>query len=84
MQSSEEKLYFGENFVEYEWEGRGAWVEDIRTFISHLTCSSICFDHLHSSTENAPPINQRRTLQLSKEAAAGFGFTLQVMKRLKS
>ncbi|XP_022806448.1 uncharacterized protein LOC111343523 isoform X2 [Stylophora pistillata] len=30
-----------------------------------------------SSTENAPPINQRRTLQLSKASSAGFGFTLQ-------
>ena len=33
-----------------------------------------------SSTENAPPINQRRTLQLSKDSSAGFGFTLQVSK----
>lgn len=33
-----------------------------------------------SSTENAPPINQRRTLQLSKDSSAGFGFTLQVFK----
>lgn len=34
----------------------------------------------YSSTENAPPINQRRTLQLSKDSSAGFGFTLQVFK----
>ena len=56
----------------------------MRTFSSHLIYFSLCFVHLHSSSENAPPINQRRTLQLSKDAAAGFGFTLQVMKRRKS
>lgn len=47
-------------------------------FISHLTNLPLCFVSFHSSTENAPPINQRRTLQLSKASSAGFGFTLQV------
>ncbi|XP_068751584.1 uncharacterized protein [Montipora capricornis] len=41
------------------------------------TCTTIAQLGDWSSTENAPPVNQRRTLQLSKANTAGFGFTLQ-------
>ncbi|XP_067018939.1 uncharacterized protein [Acropora muricata] len=41
------------------------------------TCTTIEQLGNWSSTENAPPVNQRRTLQLCKNSTSGFGFTLQ-------
>ncbi|XP_015761332.1 PREDICTED: uncharacterized protein LOC107340492 [Acropora digitifera] len=41
------------------------------------TCTTIEQLGDWSSTENAPPVNQRRTLQLCKNSTSGFGFTLQ-------
>jgi hypothetical protein len=40
----------------------------------------MAYYYYFSTPENAPPLNQRRTIQMERSANGGFGFTLQVSR----